>query len=167
MTKPEDSHPELPLDPDAGSLLPAGTQGAGHNDWSSLCLVAVGGIVGTAVRYGVSLALPTTTGHWPTGTFTVNLVGAFILGVLLETLVRHGPDSGGRRQLRLLVGVGFCGSLTTFSTLAVESDLLLRSHDPGLALSYAVASVVGGLVLTWAGVFVGAAHHRRRDRVAS
>jgi CrcB protein len=113
------------------------------------------------------VALPTVTGQWPTGTFVVNLVGAFVLGALLEGLVRRGPDVANRQRARLLIGVGFCGALTTFSTLAVEADLLVRSHDAGLAFGYGVGSVAGGLVVTGVGISLAAGHHRRRVRQAA
>lgn len=160
MSEHTDSHPEIPLDPDTPSVG-EGPSLATHLSLLSLLLVAAGGVGGTAVRYSVSLALPTRTGQWPTGTFVVNMSGALILGLLLEGLARRGPDVGSRRQLRLLFGAGFCGSLTTYSTLATESDLLVRSNDAGLAIAYAVTSVVGGLVLSAAGVAIAGAHHRQ------
>lgn len=119
-------------------------------------LVFVGGALGTAARYGLGHALPTETGRWPTGTFVANLAGALVLGVLLESLVRAGPDAGWRRRVRLLVGTGFCGGLTTYSTLAVEADLLVRDHHPTLALAYLSVSVVAGVLATVAGVALAA-----------
>jgi fluoride exporter len=161
MTESTDPHPEVPLDPDTPSTG-EGPALASHLSLLSLGLVFAGGVAGTAIRYSVSLALPTHTGRWPTGTFVVNMSGALILGVLLEALARRGPDSGWRRRTRLLFGAGFCGSLTTYSTLATESDLLIRSHDGGLAIAYAVTSVLGGLALTAIGIAIAGAHHRTR-----
>jgi CrcB protein len=91
----------------------------------------------------------------------VNLVGALVLGVLLEALSRQGPDTGWRRRTRLLVGTGFCGGLTTYSTLAVEADLLIRSHRDGLAAGYVVVSVVAGLAVAAVGIALSARLHRR------
>ena len=125
-------------------------------------LVLVGGAVGTAARYGLARALPTEPGHWPTGTFVTNVLGSFVLGVLLEALLRAGADTGWRRRLRLLLGTGLCGGFTTYSTLAVETDLLVRDHHPGLALAYIAVSVLAGLVAGVLGVAVAA----RRRRVA-
>jgi fluoride exporter len=145
-----DRHPELPLDPDAADdRFPARPL---HRRLGPLALVAVGGFLGALARYAVAQWRPTTSGQWPVGTLLVNLIGAFILGALLEGLARAGTDDGRRLQVRLLVGTGFCGALTTYSTLAVESDLLIRDHRTGLAVAYLMTSVVAGLVVTLAGV---------------
>jgi CrcB protein len=163
VSRSPDQHPELPLDPDPvddGRDLPRPV----HLRRDLLALVAVGGFFGALARYGVSRAEPTTTGHWPTGTFIVNLVGALILGVLLEALARSGADAGWRQRARLLIGTGFCGALTTYSTLAVEADLLVRDHRSGLAVLYLVVSLVGGLVLTSAGIAAATGHHHWRVR---
>jgi CrcB protein len=125
-----------------------------------IALVGVGGAVGSAARYGVAQWFPATTG-FPWSTFTVNLGGAFVLGVLLEQLTRDGPDTDRRRQLRLLIGTGFCGGLTTYSTLAVEADLLVRSHRDGLAALYGVSSIAGGLVVAALGVVLATRVGRR------
>lgn len=123
---------------------------------SLLLLVAAGAVVGTLARYGLSRAVPTSAGHFPVSTFTVNVLGAFVLGALLEALTRPGPETVGRRRLRLLGGTGFCSALTTYSTLAVEADQLVRHHDAALAAGYAAASVLAGLVACGAGVVAAA-----------
>jgi CrcB protein len=92
---------------------------------------------------------------WPWGTFVANIVGAFVLGLLLEALGRRGADEGGRQRVRLLLGTGFCGAFTTYSALAVETDLLVRAHGSGLALGYLAATVVAGLLATVLGVLAG------------
>ncbi len=127
-----------------------------------LLTVFVGGLVGTPARYAVALALPTRTGGWPAGTLLVNLLGAFCLGALLEGLARRGPDTGRRRLLRLGLGTGFLGAFTTYSTLAVETDLLVRAHRPRLAAGYALGTLLAGTLLSAAGIRAAAAHHQRR-----
>jgi CrcB protein len=160
-----DRHPELPLDPDPAAGGHRDLRRPAHLERGSLTLVAVGGFLGTLARYGVSLVEPTRTGRWPIGTFVVNLAGAFIVGVLLEALARSGAGAGWRQRVRLLIGTGFCGALTTYSTLAVEADLLVRDHQTGLALLYLLVSVIGGLVLTSAGIAAATGQHRwRRQR---
>ena len=98
MTESTDSHPEIPLDPDAAPSGDGGGPAVPHAQPFLLCLVAIGGASGTAARYAVSLALPSVTGHWPTGTFVVNMTGALVLGALLEGLARRGPDIGRRKR---------------------------------------------------------------------
>jgi fluoride exporter len=146
---PRDSHPELPADPDRGPLSA-----------QLIGLVGLGGAAGTAVRYALERWLPAGVGL-PRATLIANLVGALILGVLLESLARGGPDTGRRRRLRLLFGTGFCGGLTTYSTLAVETDLLIRAHRDALAAGYAVGSVLAGIALAGLGIALAARIHGR------
>lgn len=121
-----------------------------------LLTVGAGGVAGTGVRYAAGEWLPAGPGGWPTATFVVNVLGALVLGGLLEALSRRGGDIGWRRRIRLLAGTGFCGAMTTYSTLALEVDLLTRSGDVGVAVGYAVGSVVAGLLATVAGVALAA-----------
>lgn len=164
MSRPPDQHPELPLDPDAVDDRSCDLPRPVHLRGDLLALVAVGGFFGALSRYGVSLAEPTTTGRWPIGTLAVNLAGAFILGVLMEGLARSGANARWRQRVRLLVGTGFCGALTTYSTLAVEADLLIRDHQTGLALAYLGGSLFAGLVVTSAGIAAASGHHHWRRR---
>lgn len=119
---------------------------------ATLAWVFVGGMAGTALRWAAEEAWPARDGQWPWGTFVVNLVGAFILGALLEGLARSGTDVGWRRRVRLGVGTGFCGALTTYSAFALEISLLGRGAHYGTAIVYAIVSVAVGVLLAWAGV---------------
>jgi CrcB protein len=112
--------------------------------------VAAGGALGTVLRYEMALAEPTSSGHFPWATFTVNLVGSLFLGVFLTVLVDTWSAS---RYARPLLAVGFCGGLTTFSTWMVESVLLVRDGAPGVAVLYLVVSLLGGLAMVAIGVF--------------
>ena len=126
-----------------------------HRRPSALLAVLVGGALGTLARHAVALALP--SGPWPTGTFVANLLGALLLGVLLDGLV--GPETTPRRLVRAAAGTGFLGAFTTYSALAVEADLLVRDGRPGLAAAYAGGTVVAGLLLSALGTALAA---RRR-----
>ena len=94
--------------------------------------------------------------HW--GTLLVNLAAAFALGLVLG-LQRSGrcDPSVGAAPLILLIGVGFFGSLSTFSTFAVEVLNTLRDRRWGEALLLAVGSVLGGLLVAAAGYGLGLA----------
>lgn len=117
----------------------------------AFAVVVAGGAAGTLARHGVSSWLDST--HlFPTGTFVVNVTGSFVLGALLAALVVRGDDTGDRRTLRLLLGTGFLGGYTTYSALAVETDTLLRGDHVALGLTYAVGSVLAGLVAAAAGI---------------
>lgn len=119
-----------------------------------LGLVFVGGTAGTLARFGLDEAIPATAGL-PLGIFVINIVGAFALGLLLEGLLRRGPDDGGRLVLRLLLGTGFLGGFTTYSALALDSVLLLGAGRPVEGIAYLSLSVLLGLGATAAGIALG------------
>jgi fluoride exporter len=113
-------------------------------DRAELAAVFAGGLVGAVARAEVAQALPTHAGEWPWATFLVNLVGAFLLGYFTTRLQERLPLSTYRRPL---LGTGFCGALTTFSTIQVEILRMLDGGRTGLAVAYTLASIVGGALL--------------------
>ncbi|TYD00149.1 CrcB family protein [Arthrobacter echini] len=124
-----------------------------------LALVFGGGMGGTLARFGISELLPTPTGL-PLGIFLINISGAFLLGLFLETLVHRGPDEGRRRSVRLLAGTGFLGGFTTYSAFAVDSLLLLGTGRVLEGVTYVVGSVVLGLGAGALGVLLGSRAQR-------
>jgi fluoride exporter len=126
----------------------------GVNRVGILVAVAAGGALGTVARYELALADPLGPSRFPWATFLVNVVGSFVLGATLTALVANGP---GASWLRSFVGVGFCGGLTTFSTWMVESVLLTRAGDAGIAVLYLAVSLAAGFLA----VVGGAALARR------
>ncbi|PJI84814.1 fluoride efflux transporter FluC [Luteimicrobium subarcticum] len=117
----------------------------------SALLVGAGGAVGTLLRASLGEIAPDRAGSWPWTTFTINVVGAFVLGLLLQALLRRGPDTGARRTVRLLCGTGVLGGFTTYSTFLVQDVDLLRDGSAALGLAYLAVSVVLGLVAAGAG----------------
>jgi CrcB protein len=115
---------------------------AAHPQISRLELAAVGlgGAVGALGRVGLEQAWPSAVGSWPWATFAVNILGAFLLGGLMTGL-RHGPVSIPTYRL---LGTGFCGALTTFSTMQIELLQMLDRAQYDLAIGYVGVSVVGG-----------------------
>ncbi|MGK9149071.1 CrcB family protein [Plantibacter flavus] len=114
-------------------------------------MVAVGGALGTAAREAISLATP-TVGGVPVAILCINVAGAFLLGVLLESLLLRGPDEGRRRSLRLFLGTGILGGFTTYSALASDSGVLLLGGAAPTGIAYALGTVVLGGLASWLGI---------------
>lgn len=109
--------------------------------------VALGAAVGAPARYLTDLACRRLfPGRFPWGTFTVNVVGSFVLGIVS---VVAGP------AVTALVGVGFCGALTTYSTFAFETVALAGRRAVAVAAVYLVGSVAVGLAAAVLGRLVG------------
>jgi fluoride exporter len=114
--------------------------------------VIVGGGLGALARYGLVIALARWSARFPTATLVVNCTGAFglgLAGVLLTERMRP------RRHLRALIGIGFFGAYTTFSTMAVEGVRLLDAGHVTTALVYWVLTLLLGQVAGMSGMFVG------------
>jgi CrcB protein len=154
-----DSHPGLPHDPDTDQFEVTRPI---HTDTAHILVVAIGAFFGTLARYEIGILLPDKKSGWPMATFIINLSGAFILGLLLQALANHGKDKGGRRVLRLLIGTGFCGAYTTYSSLATGTALLMRDNHLIVSLAYAGISVVGGIIAAALGIQVPTKHHKRK-----
>lgn len=128
-----------------------GTPAARHPS-HVLAAVFVGGVLGTLARAGLEHAFPASGDGWPWATFTVNAAGTFVLGVAVPHLRERLPASTWRRYL---VGTGFCGGLTTFSTLQVELLRLARNGHAALAAGYLGASLAAGFALLLAATLIG------------
>ena len=114
-----------------------------------LLAVGLGGAIGAPARYGIAQLVDITPGTFPWGTFWINVTGSFALGFLLVVLSeRLGPT----RYLRPLLATGFLGAYTTYSTFAVEVDLLVKNGHVPIALVYAITSFTVGWLAVWAGM---------------
>lgn len=145
------------------ALTPIRRRGAAvhaHRDVRLLAVVFAGGACGTAIRSLLEDAFARPTPSWPWTTFGINVIGAFVLGLLLEALVRSGADTGRRRLVRLGMGTGVLGGFTTYSTFAVETVERLTQDSLVVGLAYPVAS--GVLGVTAAAVGYRIAHRLRR-----
>jgi len=111
-------------------------------DRRELAAIFAGGCVGSVARAELAAVLPATPGSWPWATFLVNVAGAFMLGYFTTRLQERLPLSAYRRPL---LGTGFCGGLTTFSTMQVELLRMLDGGRVGLATAYSAASILFGV----------------------
>jgi CrcB protein len=111
--------------------------------------VALGGAAGSVLRYWMGLALLGASRALPVNTLVINVAGAFVLGVILATV----PAT--QTPTRLLLGTGFCGGFTTFSTFSAEVVALAERGQPTRAAGYAIGSVLLGLVAVLGGTLVG------------
>jgi CrcB protein len=141
------------IDPDL--LAPAARRrrdGAHHARPGVLLAIAVGGMLGTPARYAVGRVVHVAPDTFPWSTFVVNLSGSLVLGVLLTLIIERWPPS---RYLRPFAAIGFLGAYTTFSTYTVETDLLVKDGQTGVALAYVLSSLLLGLVAVYAGIVIG------------
>ncbi|MFI5852596.1 fluoride efflux transporter CrcB [Streptomyces parvulus] len=112
-------------------------------------LVAAGGMVGAPLRYLTDRAVQSRHDSvFPWGTFTVNIVGCLALGLLTGATLAGAAGS----ELRLLLGTGLCGALTTYSTFSYETLRLAETGSRLPAVLNVLASVAAGLAAAFAGV---------------
>ena len=116
---------------------------------ASVVLWGVGGFLGALARYEVGLAWPAHGAQFPAATFTINTSGAFLLGLLLTVILEHVRPG---RYLRPFACVGVLGAWTTMSTLAAETDLLVKGGHAVMAVAYAGATLAAGLGATACGI---------------
>ena len=136
-----------PIDPDVGTDALTAPSRA-----TLLTVIGVGGALGTLARYELGVYLRTVGYGWSWATFIANLTGAFALGLLVAMAGRHWPRS---HYLRPALGTGVLGGYTTFSTYLVETVQRLDHGHAGLALLYVVSTLVGGVLLSFAGLAAG------------
>lgn len=109
----------------------------------SILMIALGAAVGANLRYGISIWAGGAFGPaFPYGTLIINVLGSFVIGLVMAVHVTRAPLS---EPLRLLVVTGLLGGFTTFSSFSYESYTLILRGQWALALLYAAGSVVLGL----------------------
>jgi CrcB protein len=150
---PDDAQPDA-VDPDLVPAAAAAGIAGRPAQFAIVAAVAAGGVFGAVSRYAIALAIPETATGFPWATFLVNITGSAVLGFLVTLLAGQFPRA---RLARPLLGTGFVGAYTTFSTFTVEAVLLVRGHHPVIAAAYLLSSVVAGLGAAWAGM-AGARH---------
>ncbi len=123
-------------------------------DRRELAAIFVGGALGALARVGLGECFAGGASGWPWVTFAINVSGSFALAYFATRLAERLPQSTYRRPL---LGTGFCGAYTTFSTMQVEILTMLDHDRYGLAAGYAGASIGAGYLA----ICVGTALVRR------
>lgn len=143
---------QWPVDPDVTSDDVARWPAHQRIDLRRLAVVLAGGFVGGFVRYEAVTHWAASAGSFPWSTFVVNTAGSFILGLLVIVVLEViGPST----YTRPLIGAGFCGALTTFSSVAVQFDELAAHRHLGLGCGYLAASLIAGLAAAALGALLG------------
>ena len=116
----------------------------------SILLVALGGAIGSVARFKLSGLVLHHASNWrfPAGTLAVNVIGCFVAGLLAGLAVKQElftPDA------RVFLFTGLLGGFTTFSAFGLETLLLLKRGEAGVAIANVVVSVAAGLLVAWLG----------------
>lgn len=123
--------------------------------WAAVAVIAVGGGVGSLFRYELGRAITPPHNGFPIATLLINLLGSLLLGALVVAVTevwRTHP------LVRPALGTGLLGGFTTFSTFAVE----VRGASGGVASSYVIASLIGGVAAAAIGMWLVRAAVRQR-----
>ena len=115
-------------------------------DRRELAAIFLGGAIGALLRVWIGEEFTGAGASWPWVTFSINVTGSFALGYFITRLQDRLPQSTYRRPL---LGTGFCGAYTTFSTMQVEMLTMIEHDRYGLAASYAAASIAAGYLAIW------------------
>ncbi|WP_416408730.1 fluoride efflux transporter CrcB [Agrobacterium rosae] len=121
----------------------------------NIALVAIGGAIGSIARYLVGVWSVRLAGpNFPWGTLTVNVVGAFLIGLTVEVIARRFDASS---EMRVLLVTGVIGGFTTWSSFTLDAVVLLERGEIGLSALYLGASLLVSFAAIFAGLALGRA----------
>jgi CrcB protein len=115
-------------------------------DRRELAAIFAGGAIGAVARVWLSQRYVQRDVSWPWTIFAINITGSFALGYFATRLQERLPQSTYRRPL---LGTGFCGAYTTFSTMEVEILKMIEANRYVLAVTYAIVSLIAGVAAIW------------------
>lgn len=113
-----------------------------------LFLVFIGGGFGSMLRFLITKFF--NAENLPYGTFTVNILGSLLIGLILGSLIK---ENNWQNNLNLLLATGFCGGFTTFSAFSYENFIFLKNGNYNLFLLYSVGTLILGIAAVFAGIW--------------
>ena len=116
-----------------------------------LFFVFIGGGFGSVLRYIISRYLNNPASSFPLGTFTANILGSLLIGIIIGLAAKNNTLS---QNQTLLLATGFCGGFTTFSTFAYENHVLFKSGDFTSFALYTFASFIVAFLAVFAGMYL-------------
>jgi CrcB protein len=116
-----------------------------------LLLVFIGGGFGSTLRYLIVKYMNSTETGIPWGTFTANILGSLLIGVILGLAAKNDALSSNQT---LLLATGFCGGFTTFSAFAYENHVFLKAGDFTSFALYTIGSFIVGFLAVFLGLFL-------------
>jgi CrcB protein len=178
-----DDH-ELPIDADLDPADPAAparerrpVRRVRRADPAVLAAIALGGVIGAPARYGVAQVVHVAPNSFPWATFVTNVSGSFAIGLLLVFILECLPPTkkttpslqcasgataaASARYVRPFVATGVLGAYTTYSTFAVETDLLVKNGHADIAFLYVASSFIVGFAAVWVGIAIARLVPRR------
>jgi CrcB protein len=129
--------------------------------WAVLAVVSAGGVLGALGRFGLNAAWPHGLGTFPWATFTINVTGCLLIGVLMVLITEVWAA---HRLLRPFLGTGLLGGYTTFSTYSVDVQQLVAAGEARTALLYLAGTLIAALSAVYAGITLTRMATRRHPR---
>jgi fluoride exporter len=142
------SQPAVPVNADLDPARPARPTRVVSKRGPVLVVISAGGVLGAFGRYGISAAWPHAPGEFAWSTWTVNVSGCWLIGVVMALATEVFT---GRRLLRPFLGVGVLGGYTTFSTYIADIDQAATAGAAGIALAYLAATLISAMLAVWTG----------------
>jgi len=102
--------------------------------------IALGGAIGSVLRYGIGMAMHGLSGIFPIGTMIVNILGSILLGALFA--MQEGTHKSMSNEMWVFLSIGLCGGFTTFSTFGLETYLLWKEKHIVEAALYMISSMI-------------------------